>query len=180
MTSSQAKQEQLFASICGSAAYITVKQRGSFRVGHILKQFAVAAIDANVTTLIFDMQECKGLDSTFMGVLAGLSGRAGKSGGRVILIHVSPHINALLSTLGLDTLVQIHLQNEVPNEIRRIIPACDQQLNEIKGETSQLDSSRTMLDAHQTLVEMIPENLAKFKDVLELMKADMARHSSGK
>jgi hypothetical protein len=39
--------------------------------------------------------------------------------------------------------------------------------------TDTLDAAKTSLQAHQTLVDINPENLEKFRSVLELLKDDV-------
>jgi hypothetical protein len=42
-----------------------------------------------------------------------------------------------------------------------------------QGGAGREAKEKTMLEAHEALVEADPENLAKFKDVLEFLKQDL-------
>ena len=79
--------DDLQAAIAGDKVFIRVTGRGSFKVSATLKQF-IAEITSKqpVSAVVLDLSECIGMDSTFMGVLAGLSMRLQKvAEGRVVL-----------------------------------------------------------------------------------------------
>lgn len=147
------------AKICG---------RGSFKISASLKEFGLSLIDRGIVELVIDLEDCIGMDSTFMGVTAGLCGRFHReSGGRVTMVHTSEKIQKLMTTLGLDRLVDdVDLQAapEVP-ELKVL---------DIKPQTP-LESAETMLEAHETLVEAHPQNHPRFQDVLDYLREDIRR-----
>ena len=58
----------------GSLIYLCINGRGSFRNSPSLKDFIIKNLKKNLLQKFFlDMNLCSGMDSTFMGVLAGLS-----------------------------------------------------------------------------------------------------------
>ena len=65
----------LLVATDGNTALVRVQGRGSFKVSAIMKEFATAMIDRGCNALVLDMANCIGMDSTFMGVLAGLAFR---------------------------------------------------------------------------------------------------------
>ncbi len=154
-----------------------VQGRGSFKVSASVKDFGGSLLRAGISTLVVDLRDCVGLDSTFMGVLAGLAVRFRKEiQGRVILANVSAKIQRLVGTLGLDRLVDIHavVASPVP-EGGGESPA----FQDVPAETqTPLESAETMLEAHRNLVEAIPENQPRFQDVLDFLREDIRRQRS--
>jgi hypothetical protein len=128
-----------------------------------------------VRRFIFDFKHCVGMDSTFMGVMAGLSVQLSKEcGGSIYAVNLSPRTRGLLATLGLDQLVKTYMEGNVPGEIAHLL-GDDSELAELKPSenTSGRETTETILEAHETLVEVFPENLPKFEDVLMYLKEEL-------
>lgn len=75
MEASEKIQDELLVAVRKHYAMVKVNGRVSFRAGPSLKRFGVSAIERGCTQIVFDMEGCLGMDSTFMGVLAGLAFR---------------------------------------------------------------------------------------------------------
>jgi anti-sigma B factor antagonist len=148
----------------GEDAYVRVGGRGSFKGGPALKQFGTTALDRGCRRIIVDMARCTGMDSTFMGVLAGLALTARKKNGALVLRAVTEKNGALLRTLGLIQLVTMEAADETA------APAGD--VLALAADKRTL--TETMLNAHETLVAVAPGNLPKFKDVLTYLKEDLS------
>lgn len=149
----------------GHDAYVRVGGRGSFKGGPALKQFGMAALDRGCHRIIVDMARCTGMDSTFMGVLAGLAVTARKKDGAIVLRAVSEKNATLLRTLGLIQLVTMETAGGSP------VPTPTGDVLETLTDKRTL--TETMLNAHETLVSVMPSNLPKFKDVLTYLKEDL-------
>lgn len=162
-------------------AFVHVYGRGSFKISTNLKQFGVAAIEARCRYLVLDMADCMGMDSTFMGVLAGLAFRLKqRNQGEVLLINLSPRTSGLLTTLGLDQVVKPYLAGSAPPELAELVENPVTQPVE-SAEESRLNTARMMLEAHEDLVRLREDNLPKFKDVLTFLREDLRRegHEGG-
>lgn len=160
--------DRILVSVDEAYALARVLGRGSYKVSRSLKEFASRVMDAGNTVFLVDLQHCVGMDSTFMGVLAGLSQRQQKESGRkVILTGVSDKLVNLMKTLGLSQLVEI--QGDAPE-------TQPQELNELERiKETPLESANTMLEAHEKLVEIDEENRLRFQDVLEYLREDIQR-----
>lgn len=149
-------------------ALARVLGRGSYKISGSMKRFAASLIDQGTSLLIIDLEQCVGMDSTFMGMLAGISQRLQKEGGRkVVLTGVSQKLNHLMTTLGINRLVEI--KNDIPSVSPSDMADLDQ------PEETPLDSANTMLEAHETLVEIDDDNRLRFQDVLDYLREDIQR-----
>jgi len=112
MLDAEQQNDDLQAAIDGNKIFIRVTGRGSFKVSATLKQF-IAEICAQqpVAFVVMDLSDCIGMDSTFMGVLAGLSGRLKQTGKILELINLSEKNEQLLATLGVDKVVDHYSHN---------------------------------------------------------------------
>jgi anti-anti-sigma factor len=147
----------------GQDAYVRVGGRGSFKGGPALKQFGMAALDRGCRRILVDMTQCTGMDSTFMGVLAGLAVTARKRNSEIVLRSVSVKNSTLLRTLGLIQLVTVESDVKTPAPEGAVL----------ETSTDKRTLTETMLDAHETLVAVAPGNFPKFKDVLTYLKEDL-------
>ena len=116
---------------------------------------------------VLDLSECVLMDSTFLGVLAGLGLKlSGRNGGParhgVELFNPSPRITELLETLGVLRLFNISHGSAAP-----AAPA--QPLEHTPANPSKAEVTRTCIEAHQTLMDISPANAARFKDVAQFL-----------
>ncbi len=171
--------DQLLVALHGETALVRVQGRGSFKVSTAMKDFTTGVIDHGCTRLVLDMAECIGMDSTFMGVLAGLALRLKqKAGGKIIMVNLSLRTRGLLATLGLDQVIEPHMTGVTPDELQSILPSRDLTALDTH-ESSQRATAETMLTAHEDLVRLSPDNLPKFKDVLTFLREDLKKENFG-
>ncbi len=152
--------------VCGKADYTsTVDLRN--RIDDLFKQ--------GYPRFIFELCECAGMDSTFLGTLSGLGlesieGRVPK-GPQLELFNSPPRIAEVLENLGVAHLFKI-TSGVGPSP-------CNYEPLLKSPEVTRADVTRNCLKAHETLMEVNPENIPKFKDVTQLMAEDLKRQESG-
>jgi anti-anti-sigma regulatory factor len=157
-------------------ALVRVDGRGSFKVSTSLKEFGQVALQAGATTAVLDMGRCIGMDSTFMGVLAGWATRLRqRPGGRLALINLSPRTRSLVATLGLDQIVQAYEAGPLPDDLHAAAALSEGLAALEPREESRATTTETMIEAHENLVQLSPENLPRFKDVLIYLREDLNR-----
>jgi anti-anti-sigma factor len=170
---SSTNNDNLTAAYIGHIAVIRVEGRGSFKISPSLKQFIHQVIEKkSAERIVLDMSDCTGMDSTFMGVIAGLACLIkGKPDLTFKLINLSDKNRKLLVTLGVDRVVDYSLigEKDADQENCRI---CDGKILEADF-SNKLDAAKTTLEAHEMLVEINPDNLTKFKSVLEFLEEDV-------
>jgi len=170
--------DQVFVATTSRAALVKVEGRGSFKVSASLKEFGDSAIRKQFPLLLLDMQACVGMDSTFMGVLAGVASRLRTQSGKVAMVNCSPRIRGLLATLGLDQLISAYEAGAAPEEYAGALQGRAPREKLEDGTCHDVETVRTMLDAHQHLVDLVPENLPQFKDVLQFLREEVQRKST--
>lgn len=158
--------DKVEVGILEKVAYVRVQGRGTFKVGPSLKQFGLMAVEQGCRSICVEMQQCVGMDSTFMGILASLSVSLRKSGGEVVLRGASEKNQFLLKMLGLQPLVRIE---EVPASVSEV------DTHSLDAGSDKHQMTETMISAHESLIEVAPDNLVKFKDVLAYLKEDLKR-----
>ncbi len=153
--------------------YICLNGRGSFRISPALKTFIKQKIEnPSLTHIYLNMSGCEGMDSTFMGVLAGVACLI-KARPQLTfqLTHLSKKNQDLLITLGVNRVLDYHLASDPENPE----PGPEPQL-ELSIETNTKETAETSLEAHQKLADMDAKNRLEFKSVIELLQADRDLH----
>lgn len=160
--------DRIEVAILNKDAFVRVYGRATFKIGPSFKQFGVLAVERGVRRFIVEMQDCVGMDSTFMGILAGLATTLKKTDGEVILRNLSEKNLFLVKMLGLGHLVKIDIAEQSAVDM----PVIGQVLH-INSDKKQM--TETMIAAHENLIDAAPGNIVKFKDVLAYLKEDLTR-----
>jgi len=138
----------------------------------MVKSFGDECISAGQRCLVVDLGACTGMDSTFMGTLAGLAARLSVvDGGTLQIADPGERNRRSLEDLGLDFLMEIDppsadWRGQV-DEIRKTLRAP-------KGGASQGNQARHVLEAHQVLSQANESNARKFATVVNLLEAELA------
>lgn len=151
---------------------IKVEGRATFETSPPLRNLAKSVIShEDVNQIQVNLAECTGMDSTFMGVLAMLGLEARKMNITIEIVNASAQNLALLEGLGLKKLFQFGEGDPKSPE--------NQQWQNLDTSADILTKSKTVHDAHQTLVNVDPENnLPKFEKVIDFIKKDIAKFSA--
>ena len=180
MTALEPSSDRLVVTIYGDTAYVHVIGRGSFKISTGLKQFGIAALGNGCRDVVIDMAECTGMDSTFMGVLAGFASRLKqKEDGQIYVVNLADRTRNLLATLGLDQAVKAFMVGFTPPQFQQILAAGFGEQEITGGGESRQSVASTMLEAHESLVKLDPENIPKFKDVISFLREDLCKEESG-
>ena len=149
--------------------WIKVEGKGSFLNSAGVKEFAKEMVNRGHREFVVDLRHCPVMDSTFMGTLAMIALRLREIGqGNLHVVNLNERNHDLLTNLGLDQLFSMDACGvDGGPAVRNTLPP-----NVPSDHAAQAE---TMLEAHEALVEADPENLTKFKDVLDYLKQDLHR-----
>lgn len=144
--------------------FIRVIGKGSFKNAKLLKTFCEESRKSGVNRFVIDLQQCKHMDSTFMGVLAGLATFQKKDHLEAPkLVHLSARNRELLETLGLDKILNLASKND------ESVDADFETLDTLSDEDKR-ESAQVMLEAHENLIEADSRNANKFQDVVKFLR----------
>lgn len=170
------KGGSLLVAVQATFALIKVCGRATFKLAPSLKRFCMNALDNGCQDIVFDMAECLGMDSTFMGVLAGIAIHPGESGDtHVIVMNLTVRTHDMLATLGLERVLACHKQKDPQPELKQRLAAA-LHLEGLEEDDDPSLSLTTMLQAHQHLVDIDPGNMARFRDVLIYLDQEVQRN----
>lgn len=157
-----------------TAACVRISGRANFNTSIDFKKLLFELQARGFHRFLLDLTDCILMDSTFLGVLAGFglqspSGPAASNGATIELYHAQPRILELLENLGVLGLFQI-IDHE--GDPARDTCPCEPPA---PAEPSREEVTRTCLEAHKTLMDLSPENAARFKDVAKFLAEDLQK-----
>jgi anti-sigma B factor antagonist len=170
-------QSSIQVGVNGPAVWVRVEGKGSFLNSGNLKEFAQEMVNRGYREFVIDLEHCAMMDSTFMGTMAGVALRLKELGhGHLHVVHCGTRSRELLSGLGLDQIFSIHTNGSSAPECESLEP---NQPTDKLSEQKQ-EQAKTMLEAHEALCRVAPENIPRFKDVLDYLKQDLQHETSTK
>ncbi|MEJ2130356.1 MAG: STAS domain-containing protein [Gammaproteobacteria bacterium] len=118
--------------------------------------------DNTFRSILVDLTETEGIDSTSLGLLAKLSLRAKDRFGIVpTLVSTRPDITRILISMGLDGVYQL-IKEPLEHE---------EQLSELKPKKStEEDVRRQVLEAHRALMSLNDANRETFEDLVSTLE----------
>lgn len=162
-------------AVLDNTAFIKVPGRANFASSVDLKRLVRELRQNGYDRFMLDLGECVTMDSTFLGVLAGIALRDidGKESNpasprvHLDLLNPNPRISDLLENLGV-----MHLFNI----LHQPTPCTTMFEPRGNGEPpTREELARNCLEAHLTLMNINPDNIPKFKDVAEFFAQDLKK-----
>jgi anti-sigma B factor antagonist len=157
-------------SVCvrDHAACIRVSGRANFTSSVDFKRLIQQLQDDGCREIILDLRECRLMDSTFLGVLAGIGSRCDESRTKgqacvVELFQPSERVSELLDNLGVLQLFTIISET----------PAFESFEPVKEGQTSKVELNRTCYEAHERLMKTNPENERRFRDATDFFRKNL-------
>lgn len=165
--------DNAYTATLKDTAWVKITGRGTFQNSHPIKKWLIEKIEGGCKHIFIDLSECTSMDSTFMGIVTGLSIRMrGLEREPVTLTNVSPHNMRLLETLGLDKFLDLKDKYEIDTSLAwELLPI------EL---LDKLSITRHMLDAHEQLIDTGGIAGEQFKNVRKLLKEDLTRQAKKK
>ena len=156
--------------VCKSFACVKIAGRANFTSSPDFKTLLSELVQKGYKHFIVDLSECVLMDSTFLGVLVGfglkLKPGATTDSHEIELLNPNTRVNELLENLGALPLFKIMNGSlQLPGDVKISTPAPVNPTHE--------EVTRTCLEAHQTLMAVNPENIARFKDVAQFLAEDL-------
>jgi anti-anti-sigma regulatory factor len=155
-------------------SWIRCEGKGSFMNSPLMKSFGDARVEEGESLLVVDLADCSGMDSTFMGTLAGMATRLAKvDGGMLQVAEADERNRRSLEDLGLDFLMEINPDQALWSERLEEIRSCLEPALPRDG-IDQLQRARHVLEAHEELSEINDKNAREFDNVVGTLRKQIS------
>jgi anti-anti-sigma factor len=165
---------ELLAARTEDTTYVRIVGRATFVSAHSLRGFAETMLADGVMRFVMDLSKCISMDSTFTGVLAMIAIRGRERAAVVELVDMNTKIDKTLSTLGLKKLFVVSHTRDLGDRAPTLSHVASGEENDERA------LRRTMLEAHETLTQADPANAPKFRNVIDLIRAQPGRGKDGR
>ena len=144
---------------------VRIEGRACFQNSASLRDFVGEMLRQGKQRFVVDFQHCTTMDSTFLGVLAGVALELRKTTppGSIVLARVGARNLELIRNLGLHRLLTVDA-----SESEMKFGKCDTALT--VADRGELDRARHVLESHEHLVAADEGNRVKFQDVLAFLR----------
>ncbi|WP_309398346.1 STAS domain-containing protein [Cerasicoccus maritimus] len=145
---------------------LRIQGRASFLNCAPVRDFFDRVAEMGKRSVVIDFQDCTGMDSTFLGIMAGaaLEFRKLDPPGEFTLVRLSQRNLELVRNLGLHRIMNVETGD------------FEMTFNSTESESlknasqSERDNAAMVLKAHECLVEADSSNQKKFQDVLSFLR----------
>lgn len=145
---------------------IKICGRASFQNAGPLSTFFQEMLQQGVPRFILDFGECTGMDSTFLGIIAGAALETRKvegEGGYLALLCLGERNLELVRNLGLHRLARVD-----SGELSESMDQSDT-MQPLSGDAAV--TRKVLITAHENLAGINEANLEKFQDIVEYLKS---------
>ncbi len=161
----------LMVAVCDQAVCVKITGRADFTSSVDLKKLITELWQRGYHRFVFELCDCVTMDSTFLGMLSGIGLKfcdaANPQEPPLELFNPNPRIAEVLDNLGVAHLFRITNGAEpLTTRFEPLAKGCAE---------SRAEVTRACLEAHQTLMDIKPDNVRKFKDVALFLAEDLKR-----
>ena len=146
--------------VAGPSVWVRIEGRGTFQNSAGLKEFAAEMMRRGHRDFIVDLATCELMDSTFLGTLTGIA-LGLPAGGKLTVIRANERNRGVMQNLGLDRIFAVLESTPV---------AAPGRLEDAEANPPQTARREAIVQAHENLAAVNPENAIRFKDVLDFLQ----------
>jgi hypothetical protein len=137
--------------------------------------FLEAMFRQGCKSVTFDLKDCKGMDSTFLGVVASAAMSRAHGGGRaVVVLNAGERLVHELRVVGLLPLVALKKE---PCELPEDIKLADLDLVHMPG--NERDRVVRIKRLHQELVKLNSANKRRFEGFVKMLEEELSHEEGG-
>ncbi len=158
---SDSQKPTFLVSAYSEPVVVQINGKANYLNCNAFREFIEKMLGDGKKQFVLDFAACKGMDSTFLGILAGtaLELRKQTPPGVFVICNLGERNYELISNLGLQNLLTIGDDLAKPDAT---------EFSELKN--AEVSDARAVLEAHENLVQADDHNAAKFQDVIAFLR----------
>lgn len=162
---SDPQQPTFLVSAYSDPVVVQINGKANYLNCNTFREFIEKMVSDGKGHFVLDFDNCKGMDSTFLGILAGtaLELRKQTPAGVLIICKLGERNHELVCNLGLQNILTIG--EDLPECPDSTAQAAFSALKNV-----EVSDAKNVLKAHENLVKADTENAAKFQDVIAFLK----------
>lgn len=159
-------QPTYLVSAYSDPVVVKVNGKANYLNCNSFREFMETIIPRACRRVFVDFEMCKGMDSTFLGILAGSSIELSKlnPSGELVIGNLSNRNYELICNLGLQNLLTVSKKNT--DACTAFDPLQDQEVSD----------TNSILKAHENLTIADERNISRFEDVITFLRNQVKKH----
>lgn len=153
--------------------WMRVEGKGSFQNSVQVKRCFQMMMEKGEKHFIVDLERCPIMDSTFLGTLTGAALNLRETGGEVCVLNANTRNQQLLSSLGLDYILDVDYEGTKHCAERRQVCSELGTCAETATPCSKTEQAEHVLEAHRALTHANEQNAGRFRDVIEFLESEL-------
>jgi anti-anti-sigma factor len=162
----------------GELFWLRVEGKGTFQNSLQVKEAFERMTKTGFREFVVDLERCPIMDSTFLGTLTGAAVHLRDVDGKVSVVNANPRNLQLMTSLGLDYILDVDATGQKFPAQRRQVTARLDNCAESAAATRK-DQAEHVLEAHQALADLSKDNQCRFQDVIEFLEKELENRSGG-
>jgi anti-anti-sigma factor len=167
---SDSQQPAFLVSAYSDPIVVRINGKANYLNCNAFREFIEQMLSEERHHILVNFENCQGMDSTFLGILAGtaLELRKKDPPGKLTLCQLSERNQELITNLGLQNLLAIS-NDPADAEFCADFDSLDNE---------EVSDAKNVLQAHENLTEADEENVAKFQDVISFLKNQVEQNET--
>lgn len=167
---SDPQQPTFLVSAYSDPITVRINGKANYLNCNAFREFIEQMLAEGSHHFLVDFENCKGMDSTFLGILAGTALELKKQSppGDLVLCKLSERNHELITNLGLQNLLTISDQDSEGDTPTGF--------DSLKNE--EVSQAKDVLKAHENLAKADQQNVTKFQDVISFLKNQVEQDES--
>jgi anti-sigma B factor antagonist len=162
----------------GRVFWLRIEGKGCFQNSVNVKHAVKSMLHQGTRDFVVDLERCPTMDSTFLGTLTGAALELRElGGGSLSVLNANARNQQLLTSLGLDHILDVDLQGTSWVEERKQAAAALAQCNESAEGICKTAQASHVLEAHQALTQANEQNATRFRDVITFLEKELSAKS---
>lgn len=139
---------------------VKVNGKANYLNCNSFREFMETIINSEKRDIFVDFESCQGMDSTFLGILAGAAIQIKKvsPSNKIVIGNLNNRNHELIYNLGLHQLLVVTKKNTV---VKRLFDPL---------KNKEISDAKSMLKAHENLTIASEQNNSKFQDVISFLR----------
>lgn len=153
-------QPTFLVSAYSDPVVVKINGKANYLNCNSFREFIETIIASGNRHIFIDFEGCKGMDSTFLGILAGTALELGKltPAGELVVGNLSERNHELICNLGLHNLLTVSKgKTEAADNFAAL-------------QNQEVSDAKNILKAHENLTEADKDNISKFQDVISFLR----------
>ncbi|WPJ94308.1 STAS domain-containing protein [Coraliomargarita algicola] len=156
---SDPQQPTFLVSAYSDPVVVKINGKANYLNCNSFREFIETILSSGSRRIFIDFEACKGMDSTFLGILAGTAIELRKltPAGELVVGKLGERNYELICNLGLQNLLTVSDEAEVADNFSAL-------------KNQEVSDAKNILKAHENLTVADKENVAKFQDVIAFLR----------